>query len=127
MQAARYKYRFSSSVGYLSVEDLWDLPLTSERKVNLDEIAKALNKEIKDAEGVQSFVEPSSATSSEAKAKFDLVLEIIKVKIQERDEAKAAKVKAETKQKIMALIDRKKDEALAGKSTEELQALLSTM
>lgn len=35
--------------------------------------------------------------------------------------------KEANKQKIMALIERKKDEALAGKPLDELQALLSTM
>jgi len=125
--ASRNKFRFETTSGSLTVEDLWDLPLSDSRKTNLDNIARALNKEIKETESVESFVKPVSASSSETKAKFDLVLYIIKVKIEERDAAKARADKEATRQKIMGLIDRKKDEALAGKSAEELQALLSTM
>lgn len=123
--ATRSKFRFDTPSGVLTTEDLWDLPLSDSRKANLDGIAKALNREIKGAE--DSFVTPASAATSETKAKFDLVLYVIKVKMEERDAAKLRVEKEANKQKIMALIDRKKDEALAGKSAEELQALLNSM
>ena len=35
-QAARLKLRFETSRGLLSVEDLWDLPLTSARGASLE-------------------------------------------------------------------------------------------
>jgi hypothetical protein len=44
-KASRLKLRFSSPAGLLTVEDLWDLPLSAQAKVaNLDDIAKGLNK-----------------------------------------------------------------------------------
>jgi len=125
--ASRSKFRFSTASGIIAAEDLWDLPLSDTRKANLDDIAKALNRQLKEANEEQSFVKPAAATTNETKAKFDLVLVVIKTKMEERDAAKALADKQANKQKIMALIDRKKDEALAGKTEAELQALLNTM
>lgn len=124
--ASRAKFRFNTPSGVITVEDLWDLPLSG-RRANLDDIAKALNKQLKSASEEQSFVKPSAPATSEIQAKFDLVLYIIKTKIEERDAAQARADKEANKQKIMALIDRKKDEALASKSAEELQELLNKM
>lgn len=130
LTANRSKFRFQTASGIITTEDLWDLPLSDTRKANLDDIAKDLNKQLKDTNEEQSFVKPATAATvktNEIKAKFDLVLLVIKTKMEERDAAKALADKQANKQKIMALIDKKKDEALAGKSAEELQALLSTM
>ena len=63
-KATRRKLRFTSAAGLLSTEDLWDLPLTSATgKANLDDIAKALNRRLKDAEEV-SFVAPERAVGT---------------------------------------------------------------
>ncbi len=124
--ASRSKFRFTP--GAMTAEDLWDLPLSGNR-ANLDDIAKDLNRQLKEhkEDKEESFVKPAIAGAGELQAKFDLVLMVIKTKMEERDQARAQEEKKANKQKIMALIDRKKDEALAGKSAEELQALLNTM
>ena len=49
--ASRAKFRFPFSVGQLSAEDLWDLPLSG-RGQNLDNIARALHKELKSRKNV---------------------------------------------------------------------------
>jgi hypothetical protein len=126
--ASRAKFRFVTSKGSLTAEDLWDLPLDDRRQVSLDDVAKSLNKQLRESDTEQSFVNKASAPrTDEIKAKFDLVLFVIKTKLEERDAAKARSDKEANKQKIMALIERKKDEALAGKPLDELQALLNTM
>lgn len=131
--ASRSKFRFNTPSGVITVEDLWDLPLTSQGrpKANLDDIAKALNKQLKEANEEQSFVVNRSSVAAtmanETKAMFDLVLFVIKTKMEERDAAMARSEKEANKQKIMALIERKKDEALAGKSADELMSLLNAM
>jgi hypothetical protein len=127
MLASRSKFRFNTVSGVIAVEDLWDLPLSDSRKANLDDIAKGLNKQLKEANEEQSFVKPAAAKTNEVQAKFDLVLTVIKTKMEERDAAKALADKLANKQKIMALIDKKKDEAMAGKSLEELQGLVNAM
>lgn len=127
--AARKKFRFATPQGSISVEDLWDLPLTSPRanQANLDSIAIALDKEIKASGETKSFVTKTTKTNDELKAKFEIVLHIIEVKQQEAELATVARENAARKQRLMELIEHKKDEALAGKSLEELNALLSTL
>jgi hypothetical protein len=126
-KATRLKLRFDSPPGLvpqgqLSVEDLWDLPLTSVKRVNLDDIAVLLNKELKATDSV-SFVNNTSRANEVTKLKFDIVLDVIRVKKEENEAEQAKRTNAEKKQKILALIDQKRDGELASKSVEELLAL----
>ncbi|MDR1638314.1 MAG: hypothetical protein LBT59_01340 [Clostridiales bacterium] len=123
-KAARLKYRFESSKGLLTVEDLWDLPLTSETKrANLDDIARELHKQLKSGDDI-SFVYPERKSNATIQAKFDIVKHIIDVKLLELEAAKKAEQNKLQKQKILRLISEKDDEVLRGKSREELTALL---
>ena len=125
-KAARLKLRFQTSKGLLTVEDLFDLPLTSQTgKANLNGIAVALHNKLRVDLSV-SFVEPAKANEADEVA-FEIVKHIITTKIAERDAAAAAAAKKEAKQKIMALIDQKQNEALGAKSLDELQELLKSM
>lgn len=126
MTATRSKFRFPSSAGSLTVEDLWDLPLTG-RSANLDDIARGLHRQLKEADGDVSFVKPAVKTTAELQAKFDIVKYVIDAKMTERDARVAAEEKAAVKQRILGIIAKKKDEALEGKSVEELQTLLEAM
>ncbi len=124
--ASRNKFRFETPRGSASVEDLWDLPLTG-RNANLDDIAKDLHKQLKDAEGEISFVTPAVSRTTELQAMFDIVKFIIDTKLAERAVAKAAETKREQKNRILEILSTKKDQELVGKSTEELEALLATL
>lgn len=123
--ASRMKCRFNSPSGPLMAEDLWDLPLSGNR-ANLDDIAKDLNKQLKST-SEQSFVKPATTSSNEVQVKFDLVLFVIKTKMEERDQALTLSQKQADKQKIMEIIAWKKDKALEGKTLEELQALVNAI
>ena len=123
--ATRKQYRFNSQVGALSVEDLWNLPLTSTRSASLDAIAKELYSQLK--EETVSFVTPSVSDNTVVQQKFDIVKHIIDVKVAERDAAKLASDNAAKKQKILSLIAQKQDEQLSGSSLEELQALANSL
>ena len=59
--------------------------------------------------------------------KFDLVKRIIAIKLEEAEQKRLLAEKAENRRKIMALMGEKKDEALKGKTLEELQAMLNTL
>lgn len=126
LTAARSKFRFSSSAGIISAEDLWDLPLSG-RGANLDNIARALHKELKDADGDISFVKPAVKTTVEIQAKFDIVKYVIDVKMTERDARDMAETKAATKQKLMAKLAEKQDKDLDNKSAEEIQAMIDAL
>lgn len=126
-KAARLKLRFTTPVGDLSAEDLWDLPLTSRAgKANLDDLARALHQQIEQAPTV-SFVKPTEPVSVIPQLKFDLVLHIIKVKLAEQEAAQKAQTTRERKQQIMALIEQKKNDALGASSIDELQAMLDAL
>lgn len=118
--AIRNKYRFPYK-GMISVEDLWDLNVTQ-----LDSIFKALNAQVKQ-EQEESLLATKSAADTELEIKIAIIRYIVATKQAEADKAKAAKENAAKKQHIMQLIADKQDAELAGKSIEELQALLGSM
>lgn len=127
--ASRRKLRFDSIKGALSVEDLWDLPLTSNTgKVNLDDIARDLHKQVREVTDSVSFVSPPPTTRNQnLSLAFDLVKHIIGVRVQERDEANAAQARAAKKQQLLEVLSRKENAALEGKSIEELQAMVNAL
>lgn len=125
-KAVRNRYRFDSSVGLVTCEDLWDLPLQSKNKPNLDDIAISLSKTIRDADGVESFVsnKASSSAISRAKVKLEIVKHVIACKIEEKEALKQSENKRQLKAKVMEMIAKKKDESLESKSEEELMKML---
>jgi hypothetical protein len=125
--AARMKLRFASPKGYLMVEDLFDLPLTSATgKANLDDIAKDLHRQIKDSTEV-SFVTPASGASKELQVSFEIVKFIINERVAERDAAVIKKANLERKQQIMAIIAQKENTALSESSIEDLRKMIEAM
>lgn len=120
-EASRLKLRFSTPIGLLSTEDLWDLPLESKTKVNLDSIAILLNREIKDTKE-ESFISKSKVNPV-TELKLEIVKAIIEIKLKEASDKLQAKIKAEQRNKIDAIISKKEDESLESLSLEELKAL----
>ena len=102
----------------ISVEDLWDLKLQ-----DLDSVFKLLNKEKKQSDE-ESLLQVKSEADQALENKIQIVKFIVQVKQTEAAERLAAKDKKERNQKIMRIIERKQNEALEGKSLEELTAML---
>lgn len=126
-KATRLKLRFVTPKGILSIEDLWDLPLTSSTgKANLDDIAKALHRKLKD-EADTSFVEPSATGDKTLQLQFDIVKHIIDIRIDERNAAAIARANKDKKQMILELIAKKKNEELANASLDELEKLAESL
>ncbi len=125
--AVRENLTWKSPTGELLPQDLFHLPLTS-AKANastLDGIALDLNAQLEAAGGkVVSFVKPTPSKANFLQVKFDIVKAILDEKIAARDAATLAAAKAEKKQKILALIERKEDAALENLDTNELRRLL---
>lgn len=128
-QAARMKLRFETAKGLLSVEDLFDLPLTSATgRANLDDIAKSINRQLRASAEETSFVEPHQPRKEdELQVAFDVVKHVIDSKVAERTAASEALKKRETKAKILEIIATKQDAELQGKSLEELRAMAEAM
>ncbi len=126
-KGTRTKVRFDSPQGLLTLEDLWDLPLTSNRsKANLDDIARGLYKQIKESD-VASFVDDTKAADEVIQLKFELVKHVIDVKKAENAAVQQQRANAEKKQQILALIAQKENEQLAGQSLDELKTLAASL
>lgn len=115
--ATRNKFRFPYK-GMISTEDLWDLPLTA-----LDSIYKVLNKQAKQSQE-ESLLETKSKEDEAVAIQIEIIKHIVSVKQKEAAERLMAKEKKERNQRIMEIIADKQDEALKGKSIEELQKML---
>ena len=117
-KASKLKLRIATTLGLLSVEQLWDLTIGQ-----LDAVAVKLQEEYKKS-GEKSFVLKKSKKDAVAKLKFDIVLDILTNKVEIAEvAAKSAETKAHN-QKILGLIAEKKDEDLKGMSVEDLEKQL---
>lgn len=130
-QASRKKLRFDSPKGLLTVEDLWDIPLTSTTgKANLNDISKELFRQIKESTNTSEGAIVSDAAQTaddELPLKYELVQYIGKIRLAERDAKNAAAERAEKKKQILEIIARKENEALEGSSLEDLRRMAESL
>ena len=125
--ATREKLRFETSKGNILTEDVWDLPITSEKNISLKSIARSLAKQLKDANLVDEFDdndEPENKEITILKLKLEIVRHILQVKRQEAEASKNQNKIREENQLILSLIEKKQLEELAGLSIEELNKRL---
>jgi restriction endonuclease S subunit len=118
--AVRNKVRFPFK-GMISVEDLWDLSLTS-----LDSIYKTLNKQIKQSEE-ESLLTTKTSVDTELEIQITIVKYIVSVKLEEQAAREKAAAKKAQKQKIMSIIATKEDEALQNSSVDDLRKMLDEL
>lgn len=126
-KATREKFRYPSTKGLLTTEQLWELPLTAKSGVSLDDVAKAVNAELK-AIDTESFVatetNPAKAT---LKTKLEVVKHVIAVRLAEDQAAKAAAAKKLEKEKLLAVLGRKQDAVLENLTEAELLARINNL
>lgn len=126
-QATRLKLRFNTAKGMLTVEDLWELPLTSATgKVNLDDIARGFHAQLKESATI-SFVETPAKASEELTVGFEIVKQIITTRLAENAAAATARENKERKQRLMVLIESKENAELGEKSLDELRAIAASL
>ena len=118
--AVRNKVRFPFK-GMISVEDLWDLPLS-----NLDSIYKILNKQVKQSEE-ESLLTTKINADKELEVQIAIVKHIVSVKLEEKEAMEKAAAKKAQKQKIMSIIATKEDEALRNSSVDDLRKMLDEL
>lgn len=126
-QASRDKFRFQSPKGPLTVEDLWDLPLTNRSGVDLDNVAKLVNKSLKDTQE-ESFVSTRANTAQEVlAAKLEVVKFIIAFRLKEREDAAQREKRSEERKRLLEALENKKDESLRGMSAEQILARIAEL
>jgi len=120
-KASRMKIRFQTAIGIITTEDLWGLKLTQ-----LNDLAKSLNRQIKDAEEESFIAEPSSA-SKELTLKLDIVKHIIAVLLEEKDKKEKAKERKEQRDRLLEILNKKQNESLEAMSIEDIKKQLEAL
>ncbi len=117
-KASKLRLRIATPQGSLTVEQLWDLPVTE-----LDVLAVKLQEEYKES-GKKSFLDKKSPKDAIAKLTFDIVLNILETKVEDAEKASKTLENKDHNQKILAIIASKEDGELQGKSIKELEKML---
>ena len=117
-EALQKKLRFKTNKCMISTEDLFDLSLQ-----NLNTLAIMLDKKISEAPK-KSFIEELPAEENDDELRFNIVKDVINVKLKARkDNINKAQIDARNK-RIAELSAKKEGEALENKSIEELRAMI---
>lgn len=114
----RLKLRFPTAKGYLSVEQLWDLSLEE-----LDKVVVSLEDNYNKS-SEKSYIVKASEKDAETKLMFDVALDILQTKMEEKNEQKRSYEIKKHNEKILELIDKKKDEELSNLSIDDLTKLI---
>lgn len=123
-KATRIALRFPSSVGLLSVEQVWELPLQNfSGRPNLDDLARFYHNRLK-ADANVSFVAVGTEQNEDDKLAFDIVKHIIKVKLDEKTAADNTRIARDKRQKLLEIIAKKEEEGLMGASIEDLRKMV---
>lgn len=122
----RLKVRFESTRGLLSIEQLWDLPLTSKTQFDLDTVAKAVKREL-DQASEESFVQTTSPAATVLTLKLDIIKSVIATKLAEREAAQKKETNRQERARLTELLAAKQDDELKGLSKEEIQTRLDQL
>ena len=120
-QASRLKLRISTNKGLITVEDLWDLGI-----VTLDKLAVKLYKELQESNR-DSFIEQTVKKDEVLQLQFDVVKHILDVKVSESNEKKKQLAIKAQKDKLLELIQEKKESELKSLSVEDLEKQLASL
>lgn len=118
--ATRQKYRFPYK-GIISVEDMWDLPVTA-----LDSIFKTLNAKAKQAQE-ESLLESKTKEDEETAIKIQIVRHIVNVKQAEAVAREKAKENKEMKQRLLEIKATREDKRLEGLSDADLDKMIAEL
>lgn len=125
--ATRSKLRFASTRGELTAEQLWDVPLRARDDFNLNMIAKAANKALKDI-SEESFVETrKTAEHTRREVALEVVKHVIEVKLAEEKAAETRAERKQEKEKLLAILAEKQAGKLSELSEKELQKRIAAL
>lgn len=118
--ATRNKMRFPYR-GSISIEDLWDLPLTG-----LDTVYKTLNKQVKQSQE-ESLLNVKTKEDETLDIQIAIVKYIVSVKLAEKVAREKAAENRAKRQEIMSIMAARDKKALENASDEELQKMLDDL
>jgi len=121
--------KFDSTLlrGMLSIEDLFDLPLSGKSgSANLDDMIKDLYQKLKAGNEI-SFVTKKTEVDSTTQLKFDLIKHVIDVRLAESEAADNMAANKLKKQQLMQILADMENKALLNKTPEEIQKMIQEM
>ena len=127
-QATRLKLRFAVGTRVnLTVENLWDLPLTNVKGEDLDHIAIELQEKLSTNE--KSFVvqQSKSKETQVNQLKFDIVKYIIDVRLEEQKVANLERQRAQEIATLKELQKQAKIRDLQNLSSEEIEERIKSL
>lgn len=125
--ASKQKLRFETSKGFISTEQLWDLPLQSNTgKVNLDDLAKEVNAKLKESE-VESFVTKGKSVNTDDKLRLEILKRVIDVRVTEKEALSNQRANAERKRLLLDVLAEKRVESLTSMTEAEIEAQLKAL
>lgn len=126
-KATKNKFRYPSSVGELSTEQLWELPLLAPRanQPDLDKVAQVLSIKIRELPE-ESFVRKGTNVNRQRLSDcLEVVKHIIAHKQAAEQEAENRIAIQQRKEKLREILERRQDDALEKLSEEEIKKLLA--
>jgi hypothetical protein len=120
-EASKLGLKFNTAKGMLSIDQLWSLGVN-----DLSNAIKAVKKELKKNDDDElSFLEVGNTVDTENQLRFDILKEVYMEWKKDSEERRNAAANKANRQKIVDLIEMKKEESLAKLSVEELEAMLN--
>lgn len=119
--ATKQKLRYPTKRGQLSVEDLWDLPLTE-----LDSLYATLSDEQEKSQRVSLLSKPTAKSAIDT-LRIEILKDIVTTRLADAADKQNKAIKAQERIRILEAIERKKDNAFEEQSLEELQAALENL
>ena len=125
--ATRNKYRYPSTKGELTTEQLWELPLQSKTGFDLDNIARGIKREL-NAITEESFVNTSTNPAKpELEAKLAIAVRIIEVKQAENEAARTAAARKAERDRLSEILHIRNQEELMKLDPAELQRRIDAL
>jgi hypothetical protein len=124
LQANRLKLRWDYR-GQCSVEDLWDLSLEELNSIYSDYLTRLNEKN--EAPTLFLIQHNDNEVFEQLKLKVEIVTHVFGVKQKELEALQNESLKAQQKQKLLAILAEKEDEKLMGLSVEELTSMIENL
>jgi uncharacterized small protein (DUF1192 family) len=127
LKVSRKSFRFPSSRGDLTFEDLWGLPLQSKTGFSLDNIAQTLNADSQKNEGVSFVTQAVSPEAAHAAERLEVVKYVIAVRLAENQAKLEKEAKAQAKSNLLNLLADKEAQSLQALSVDEIKARIAAL
>lgn len=120
-KASRLRLRFETTKGTLAVEDLWKLPLTSQRGASLENLARLYSRQLKEMGEEQFVAKKYNPGEVITKLKFEIVKHIIDVIQTENEKARQKAANTKELQELKEIVASRQYDAIKSAPLEDLQ------